>query len=75
MILRAGSSPVASTRRPELRRHRHVGCTTEIWGNNDIDSFQFGDASGCRPRLAHATLGDAGYIYLGSKTRVYGATT
>ena len=50
--------------------------TTEIWGFTDVDTFQFGDATGL-PTLAtpKETLGDDGYIYLGSKTRVYGDET
>ena len=50
--------------------------TTEIWGFTDVDSFQFGDDTGL-PTLANPkeTLGDDGYIYLGSKTRVYGDDT
>ena len=44
--------------------------TTEIWGNTDVDSFQFGDTTGL-PTAGDTktTLGDPGYISLGSKTR------
>lgn len=42
---------------------------TEIWGNTDADTIQFGDASGL---AMGTTLGSAGYIHLGSQTRAYG---
>ncbi|MEQ1826278.1 MAG: hypothetical protein ABL921_10035, partial [Pirellula sp.] len=43
---------------------------TEIWGNNDVDTFQFGDSSGI---VGTTTFGIDGYIFLGSKTRVHGS--
>ncbi len=43
---------------------------TRIWGNAEVDSFQFGDTTGIGGTTA---WGSAGYIFLGSKTRVYGS--
>jgi hypothetical protein len=47
--------------------------TITIWGNDDVDQFQFGDVTGL-PTVGNpkTTLGDPGYVYLGAKTRVYG---
>jgi hypothetical protein len=45
---------------------------TSIYGNGDIDVFQFGDTGGSG---GTTTWGSPGYIYLGSKTRVYGDAT
>ena len=43
---------------------------TTIFGNTDLDTIQFGDESGV---AGGTTLGSAGYIHLGSKTRAYGS--
>ena len=54
---------------------------TNIWGNTDVDSFQFGDPTGVndcptapdgRRGCAHARRA-TGYIFLGSKTLVHGS--
>ena len=42
---------------------------TRIWGNAEADVFQFGDTSGA---VGGTNWGSAGYVFLGSKTRVYG---
>ena len=42
---------------------------TQIFGNTDADTINFGDPSGASGGTAQ---GDDGYIFLGSKTRVYG---
>jgi len=50
--------------------------TTEIWGENDVDTFQLGDPSGansCSSALAGcSTAASSGYIFLGSKTFIRG---
>ncbi|MCB9929003.1 MAG: hypothetical protein H6844_06280 [Alphaproteobacteria bacterium] len=43
---------------------------TQIFGGSDIDFFQFGDETGA---AGTTTWGEDGYIFLGSKTRVYGS--
>ncbi len=43
---------------------------TRIWGHTDGDVFQFGDSGGAAGGTGQ---GDAGYIFLGSKTRVFGS--
>jgi hypothetical protein len=51
---------------------------TEIWGYTDVDHFQFGTPDGLPTLVSDAatvvneTIGDPGYIRIGSKTRVYG---
>ena len=42
---------------------------TRIWGDTDVDTFQFGDAGGIG---GTTTLDSPGYILLGGKTRVFG---
>jgi hypothetical protein len=50
--------------------------TTEIWGNNDIDTFQLGDPSGSISfRGLEDDAGSDGYIFLGSKTIVRGSNS
>jgi hypothetical protein len=44
--------------------------TTRIFGNDDVDTIQFGDEGGIAGGTAQD---DAGFIYLGSKTRAYGS--
>ena len=58
---------------------------TNIWGDTDVDTFQFGDDTGVndcadrRPdddgRRGCATPSSDGYIFLGSKTIVHGSQT
>ena len=43
---------------------------TNIWGDTDVDTIQFGDPTGIGMTN---TLGSAGYIHLGSQTRVHGS--
>ena len=43
---------------------------TTVFGNTDLDTIQFGDESGA---AGGTTLGSAGYIHLGSKTRAFGS--
>ena len=43
---------------------------TRVFGNSDSDTFQFGDADGA---AGGTTWGDAGYIFLGSRTKTYGS--
>jgi hypothetical protein len=43
---------------------------TQIWGNTDTDTFQFGDPSGVG---GGTNQGDPGFVFLGSKTRVRGS--
>ena len=45
---------------------------TRIFGHTDVDTFQLGDATGV---AGGTTLGSAGYIHLGGKTRIYGSQT
>ena len=49
---------------------------TQIYGNNDIDTFQLGDRSGITggevPGDGITTFASDGYIFLGSKTRAHG---
>ncbi|MFZ0529764.1 MAG: hypothetical protein WAL91_04410, partial [Propionicimonas sp.] len=42
---------------------------TNIWGDTDVDTIQFGDTTGIGMTN---TLGSPGYIHLGSQTRVHG---
>ena len=66
---RRAATPWGPARR---RPPPHPAALTQIWGNHDIDTFQFGD----RVRLAGGTtLGSAGYIFLGSKTQIYGTAS
>ena len=52
------------------------GVITQIWGNDDIDQFQFGDASGIPTYDDEKTdFADPGYIFLGSKTVVRGSAS
>jgi Calx-beta domain/RTX calcium-binding nonapeptide repeat (4 copies) len=53
----------------------HPLATTQVWGNSDIDTFQLGDPSGDDPLNVKTTLGSPGYIFLGSKTQIYGTNT
>ena len=53
---------------------------TNIWGDTDVDTFQFGDETGVNDCAASpdgvrgcATPSSDGYIFLGSKTRVHGS--
>ena len=52
---------------------------TQVWGNNDIDTFQFGDRSGVTGgEIAGdglSTFASDGYIFLGSKTIVRGSNS
>ena len=61
-------------RRDELREDRARPSTglylTRICGDTDVDTFQFGDATGV---AGGTTLDSPGYILLGGKTRVYGS--
>src|SRR5262249_2739614 len=41
---------------------------TNIYGNADVDTIQFGDPTGL---AGGTTWGDPGYIFIGSKTRVH----
>ena len=41
-----------------------------IFGHTDVDTIQLGDATGV---AGGTTLGSAGYIHLGGKTRIYGS--
>jgi hypothetical protein len=52
-----------------------AGRITNIWGNADVDTFQFGDPSGedLVPAGSKTTWGNPGYIFIGSKTRVHGS--
>jgi hypothetical protein len=43
---------------------------TNIWGHTDVDTFQFGDASGI---TGTTVWGQDGFVYLGAKTRVHGS--
>ncbi|MBI3917574.1 MAG: hypothetical protein HY322_11275 [Betaproteobacteria bacterium] len=43
---------------------------TEIFGNVDVDTIQFGDPTGAG---GTNTQGSPGYVFLGSKTRAYGS--
>ncbi|MFZ1411071.1 MAG: hypothetical protein WAS07_06420, partial [Micropruina sp.] len=43
---------------------------TNIWGDTDVDTIQFGDPTGIGMTN---TLGSPGYIHLGSQTRVHGS--
>jgi hypothetical protein len=45
---------------------------TTIFGNDDVDQIQFGDTSG---GSGQTTQGSDGFIYLGSRTTVYGSDT
>ena len=47
-----------------------VPFVTRIWGNADVDVFQFGDPTGFG---GTTTVDSPGYIKLGGKTRVYGS--
>src|SRR5688572_4957696 len=51
---------------------------TQIWGNNDIDTFQLGDPSGITggeiPGDGIFTFASDGYIFLGSKTIIRGTS-
>ena len=44
---------------------------TQIFGNDDVDSFQLGDPSGV---AGGTTAASPGYVFLGSKTRIYGSS-
>ena len=63
--------------RRQPRRDRQ----THIRGGSDVDLIQLGDPSGLdlaqttNPALNKEQLGDAGYIFLGSKTTVHGNAT
>ena len=46
-----------------------AGFLTRIWGQTDVDRFQFGDPGGL---AGTTTLDSPGYILLGGKTRVFG---
>ena len=82
MILRGAivadaSSPRAqraATRWGPTRRRpgRDPAALTQIWGNHDVDTFQLGDRSGL---AGGTTLGSDGYIFLGSKTQIYGTAS
>ena len=52
-----------------------AGRITQIFGNREIDTIQFGDQSGLDLNGSKTTLGSDGYIFLGSKTRAYGSNT
>ena len=67
-------------------RHLHAvdrrpvaGRITQIWGNNEVDTFQFGDPCGHRRRHVAgdgiSTFASDGYIFIGSKTRVCGSNS
>ncbi|MCU0918723.1 MAG: hypothetical protein MUF16_00045, partial [Burkholderiaceae bacterium] len=43
---------------------------TNVWGNADADFIDFGDTSGS---AGGVNWGDAGYIFIGSQTRVHGS--
>ncbi|MEY2518223.1 MAG: large repetitive protein, partial [bacterium] len=43
---------------------------TRVWGDTDVDVFQFGDPSGVG---GATTVGSDGYVKLGGNTRVYGS--
>ena len=46
---------------------------TNIWGNTDVDTFQFGDSTGLPTALSLKDQpGDPGYIFIGSKTIAHG---
>ncbi|MEE4314510.1 MAG: Calx-beta domain-containing protein [Desulfofustis sp.] len=46
------------------------GVMTRIFGNDDVDTIQFGDPTGS---AGGTSINDDGYIFLGSKTRAYGS--
>src|SRR5205814_9722108 len=56
-----------------------AGKLTQIWGNNDIDTFQLGDPSGITGGEVAGdgitTFASDGYIFLGSKTIIRGTNT
>ena len=69
--------PVASCAPETLPVPAHE---TNIWGNSDVDTFQFGDETGVNACGGHGAaaaprLRSDGYIFLGSKTRVHGNST
>ena len=45
---------------------------TQLYGNSDADTFQFGDSSGLDPNNTKTAVDSPGYIHLGGKTRAYG---
>jgi len=56
----------------------HPTAKTQIFGNVDIDTFQLGDPSGFAGfgSLSEKTnWNDPGFIFLGSKTEIYGSAT
>jgi hypothetical protein len=61
-----GNTPVG-TATPSLLSPVHL---TQIFGNADEDFFQFGDPTG---NEGGTSQNSAGYIFIGSKTRVYGS--
>jgi len=65
----SGNTPVGSAIRSTLAPTANI---TEIFGNSDVDTIQFGDPTGI---AGGTTQGDTGYIFLGSKTRVYGSAS
>ena len=66
---RTASSPApAATAFAADRRPRRT--STRIWGDTDVDTFHFGDATGV---AGGTTVDSAGYLLLGSKTRAYGS--
>ena len=58
-----------------------AGRQTNVWGGSDVDLIQLGDPSGLdlaqttNAALNKEQLGDAGYIFLGSKTTIHGNAT
>ncbi|MEO6494544.1 MAG: hypothetical protein ABIP99_17070 [Ilumatobacteraceae bacterium] len=58
-----------------------AGRQTNVWGGSDVDLIQLGDPSGldlaqtANSALNKEQLGDAGYIFLGSKTTIHGNST
>ena len=54
---------------------------TQIFGNTEVDSFQLGDPSGINGcdgadlRPGCETVASPGYVFLGSKTRIYGSAS
>ena len=61
--------PFVGTAAPKTTLPPATGLT-QIYGNVDVDTIQFGDQGGLAGTV---TQGSAGYIFLGSKTRAYGS--
>jgi hypothetical protein len=77
-------SPTALTCAPDGRTLTQIAATGtvrtfEVWGNDDIDTIQFGDPTGIPTASSGAgaktTLGSPGYVFIGSQTFARGSNS